>query len=120
MSYYLQESNVNVRYAAPEVIKRMSNSRRVEPSLLADQASDMYSLGVVMLEVLSGNPPWGFMPDSDVKDAVASGMTLEVPSDVNDVLSIAVATIIEECINVDSASRPIVSVVNSRLLGLAP
>ena len=107
-----------MRYAAPEVLARMSEGTSDAPTIDADQASDMYSLGVVMLEILSGNAPWGSMPDSAVMSAVASGKGLQVVMDDNDTLSIAVASIVEECVALDSARRPSSAVANARLMEL--
>lgn len=119
MSPYSRESNVNVRYAAPEVIARLNSGRGGAPTIDADQASDMYSLGVVMFEVLSGSAPWGSTPDSAVAAAVASGKGLRVVTDGYDALSIAVASIVEECLAYDAARRPMAAVVYSRLMNLS-
>lgn len=114
----MTESNLNVRYAAPEVVARLSQGNDDAPTIDADQASDMYSLGVVMLEILSGNPPWGSMPDSAVVSAVESGKALQVIIDDNDTLSIAVASIVEECVALDIARRPNAAIANARLMEL--
>lgn len=116
---YVRESNFNVRYAAPEVLARQADGSTEAPLIDADMASDMYSLGVVMYEILSGNAPWGSTPDSAVCDAVAAGKGLQVISDGGDNVSMAVASMIEECLSMDSASRPSAAVLNARLLELA-
>lgn len=114
----MQEANLNVRYAAPEVLARLSGGNCEAPTIDADQASDMYSLGVVMLEILSGSAPWGSMPDSAVVSAVESGKGLQVIIDDNDTFSIAIASIVEECVALDSARRPLAAAANARLMEL--
>lgn len=110
----MRESAVNVRYAAPEVIVRIAESRDSE-SIEADQASDVYSLGVVMLEILSGSAPWGGISDASVTSAVKAGKGLQVVCDNDDVHSLALASVIQECVSLETDLRPLAAVVSARI-----
>ncbi|KZV87857.1 kinase-like protein [Exidia glandulosa HHB12029] len=67
-------------------------------------ASDMYSFGCVMMEVLSGHAPWHEIPDTRVILNVTSGKRPARPVEVDDIAW----ALLQDCWTADPTARPLV------------
>lgn len=71
-----QVANLNPRWRAPECIV----AGGAGPSF----ASDVYSLGMCILEAITGKAPWGRLPDSAVRYHLKNQEPLNRPSTISD------------------------------------
>jgi serine/threonine protein kinase len=80
-------------YVAPELLKGKEYT----------QASDIYSFGIIMTEVLTGYPPYHDIPHDDyLKINICSGRRPEIKCEVPQLL----LDIIEKCLDAEPKNRP--------------
>ncbi|XP_033116668.1 serine/threonine-protein kinase STY46-like, partial [Anneissia japonica] len=80
-------------WRAPEVISDPTFGKKY---------SDVYSLGVVIWELLTCNKPWDRLSDREISNAVQSGNHLEIPKNCPTDLK----RLMEKCWERERASRP--------------
>ena len=102
------------RYAAPEVINRVQ-IKSAASSLEEDQAADMYSVGVVLWEVLARRVPWDGYANSDIEDAVRTGQRVtELDIDGTDKTVELVSSIIDSLLDRNPTNRPSATATNRK------
>ena len=115
---YMPPRIVNVRYAAPEVLLAARDGSTVDCAVPMELASDVYSLGVVLHELASGNAPWSALPDESVRNAVLSGKSLVL--DAHDMidLPLSLSSLIQAALAFEPTSRPTASLISAKLSSL--
>lgn len=97
-------------YMSPEVVKPVIEGARRPPA--ADPRSDIYSLAVVLYEMLSGRPPFGAAANprltmDAMRELYARQQGPLAPlSEQNPAVEPALATLVAECLSFDIDARP--------------
>ncbi|RHZ70795.1 hypothetical protein Glove_267g41 [Diversispora epigaea] len=91
-----------IPYMAPEILNKEQYSK----------ASDIYSFGMVMLEVLTSYPPYYNIPhDANLAMGICEGLKPEIKCEIPQVLK----ELMEKCWNLDPLNRPTVEELESQL-----
>ena len=115
---YVPPQILNVRYTAPEVLQAAQDGSTLDHGITTELASDVYSLGVVMHELASGNSPWNAQPDDSVRNAVLSGKSL-VPEALDEtVLQLTLSSIVQAALMFEPAGRPSSSLISAKLASI--
>jgi len=87
--------------------------------LPASASDDVFALGSLIFELLSGRPPW---VSTDITDGIERGQAAPLTSASGDALPAAVTTLVDEMLDKEAANRPTVLEVAERLqaAGFAP
>lgn len=99
----------SLRWQAPELLSRDSQPAQF------DTASDIYAFGMTLLEALSGELPWGFLADDEVRERVLRGEMPKCPVGVDE----SVWSLVEAMCDADRAARPEIDTVVEELQALA-
>lgn len=98
---YTQSTVGPIRWTAPEAMRKRVYS----------EASDVFSLGVVLFELFVQRIPWEGCETIDVAFRVCSGERMDIPSTVPD----AIRQLMLDCWNQDPLARPTLPSVVERL-----
>lgn len=96
-----------LRWQSPEMIA----GKDEDPGF----ASDIYALGICLIEALSGELPWGFMSDREVRKRIRAG---ELPPEAKS-MDENVKSLVEAMCDVNAAARPDIATVMEELEALA-
>lgn len=100
----------NLRWMAPEVIS--ADKRKKQPTVEDGKRADIYSLAMVMFEVLTGITPFQDATDGEIASGVITGLRPEWPSDDPfEELTDALWREVQACWSYDPEERPTASAV---------
>ncbi|RLN25753.1 hypothetical protein BBJ28_00004659 [Nothophytophthora sp. Chile5] len=110
LTRFQYEAAGSLRWQAPELLAKEGVAA---PAI--DLASDIYALGMTILEALSGELPWGFQSDEEVRERVLHGELPTPPAGLDE----SVWSLLEAMCDADRAARPDINTVVEELQALA-
>jgi len=93
-------------YMAPELLNRFRTGTKTEVTVEALLSADMYSLGLVLVEVFGGAIPWQGKTFVQLLEAHVSQESRECPLDIR---PSAMVNVVNSLLQIDPAKRPNVS-----------
>lgn len=88
-------------------------------SVEEDMASDVYSYGVVLWEMLTRTVPWDTWTEVDIGKSVCQGRFLQVPQPTGDLIVDEMAVIVANVFIEKYAQRPLITEIFAHLSALS-